>query len=68
MAVPILFGEEGEGLVLSQQDDGTDLIDFPREALPSLRNRWEVGWGEGGEAGREGGGGTGIGLLNKLIN
>lgn len=43
----------GNTLVLSQQDDGTDLVDALEETLPSLWSRWS-GMGEGGENGRRG--------------
>lgn len=46
----------GEGsLALPQGVNGTNLVDFPEEVLPSLRSVWEMGWGEGeGVKGEEG--------------
>ena len=35
-------GVWGEHLVLLQKGDGTDLVDFPGEALPSLGSRMGV--------------------------
>lgn len=49
----------GTTLVLSHRGDGTDLVDFPWEALTSL---WRMGWGEEEGAGGERKGGTGIGM------
>lgn len=46
----------GGALVLPQRGDGTDL-DFPGEALPSLRGRWGLGYRKGGGEER---GGTGL--------
>lgn len=51
----------GRGGVLLQVGNGTDLVDFPREALTSLGRR-KVGWGKGGRARREEGEETGIGM------
>lgn len=36
----------GRGLVLTQHNMA-DFVDSPWEALPFLRSRWGVGWGEG---------------------
>lgn len=53
-------------MVLPQLDDGTDIVDFLWETLPSLWSRWEVG-GVKGVGGKEGGE-TGIwNVKNKSI-
>lgn len=61
LAQPTHGGGSWRGaLVLPQLDDGTDLIDFLGEALPSPWNRWEEGGME--EVGGMEGGVAGIGM------